>query len=352
MLAFLYAISPTPISWSNPAAGSGTTTATVNPTFSTPTGGNGSFTYSASLTKPVGSGASLANANTLSPSFTTDIDGVYIVRMTATDSLGQVSYSTYVYVYDSGVATSWQEIATYDLTGATPQLSMNTEGVNYTLTLASGQTITMRNSHSTGTAGTPVKNHTTNGLEMQITGNVSAPNNTTTSLLLPVITPMKNLTMVELLVTVNSLPTNSDGFTIELGETEPITSNDPGLYYKYNRVSGTSYTHMCGRRATTTATDSTGVSAGTSVLANVHIQLIFIGRLCLVYVDNATSFALPFAPTTYQGNVGSPAVVPADTIISPWSNNMLQLTLTEYANLATSKITLASYRVMQKVPVS
>lgn len=57
----------------------------------TPTGGIGTITYSASLTKPTGSASSVSGGTTTSPSFTPDKAGGYRLTVTATDAAGQTA---------------------------------------------------------------------------------------------------------------------------------------------------------------------------------------------------------------------------------------------------------------------
>ncbi len=57
-------------------------------TFSSPTGGDGSYSYSATLYKPGGSSATLSGSGLGAYSFTTDATGIYAVVLTVTDGVG------------------------------------------------------------------------------------------------------------------------------------------------------------------------------------------------------------------------------------------------------------------------
>lgn len=57
-------------------------------TFNAPSGGTGSYTYSAALSKPGGSSASLSGSGLGAYTFTTDTTGVYKVTLTITDTAG------------------------------------------------------------------------------------------------------------------------------------------------------------------------------------------------------------------------------------------------------------------------
>ena len=348
MLAFLYMLSSTPITWSNPSPGSGTATATVNPTFPTPTGGTAPFTYASVLSKPVGSSAALSNANTLSPSFTTDVEGLYTVSMTATDSRGVVAYSTYSYVYDSGSPLSWQDVGTIDFTTITPQANMNSEGVSYTL-----GTTTLRNSHpSTGSAATIDVDCTSNGLECVATSSFGAQGSTKVIYLPTSLNSISNMYCIDAIIKIPAMTTGTV-ITCEVGDTEAITSATAGLFAQFVLASASAFNFLAGRRVSTTTTKSTGQTINAGKPTYLYVQLVFTGRLMQVYAQAYSTRPSLAAPRslTYKGDIGFPSTLPADTITAVHGTQMFfQVTQSLNNTSDTQTIYIEKVKLSRKAP--
>lgn len=88
----------------------------------TPSGGS-AYTYAGALTVPTGSGAALDSATTANPSFTPDVVGVYVVTLTATDTVSGASV-TKVRTQEVGTTTLSVSIAAIsDQSGQTGTIS-------------------------------------------------------------------------------------------------------------------------------------------------------------------------------------------------------------------------------------
>lgn len=346
---------------SNPAGqdlSSGTTTATVD--FGAATGQQTVGTPTVTLGKPSGSAASAsvaANGSGWRVSMSSLADGEsYLVQLNYTAVDGQVTTAcARVDVAAASGVVTWSTLVNLDLTNCTDQSGLGVEG-SYTLVIG-GVSVPLVVSKSTGTAGTCTATLTNGvGLVVSHLGGASAPSNRTFALDLTSVygaglKPDINLLMVEFTMTVDAMSTNQDSVSCEVGEANPITSNNPGYFGRLNRVSGTQYDFVVGHRATSTATTSTGQTVKASLPASTHIQLVGMQRSWRAYWRESTSVANPRTPTT-QGNCGSAVVTPADSASDAWgTTTYAQVTLTGYGIAVPVGFTLKRVRVLAAQPV-
>lgn len=341
----------------NQALTAGTTTTTID--FAYATGETTSGTPTLTLLKPSGSSASGSVADTGSAwrvSLSSLANGeAYTAILDYTSTSGQVARQACLVGVAAGSAT-WSTLVDLDLTTCTTQAGLGTDGTR--TIVVGGQNVTLVTSHTTATEGTTTAT-LTNGTGLVVTHTPSAttpPQNRTFGFDLSTlygsdINPDRNQICLEAVIEVTSMPTNNDQIGLELGETNPISSNNPGYTIQLKRASSTSYLLVSGYRQTSSATLSTGQTFKTSAPTAFHAQLIGMGYSFEACAEEATSTSNPFSPSL-KGNCGGPAVSPADSSPSVWGTSQwAQITCTGYAAAASVVFTIKRIRLLAKQPL-
>ncbi len=108
-----------PVSLADPAGQVQSAAALASVTFSAATGGTGSYSYGTSFTKPVGSAATLAGSGVGPYTWTTDVEGLYRVTLTATDGRGVSSVAVGDVILDlPDTPLAWDDPAIQSQTSA------------------------------------------------------------------------------------------------------------------------------------------------------------------------------------------------------------------------------------------
>jgi hypothetical protein len=336
----------------------GTTSATID--FGAATGVATSGTPTVSLSKPTGSLAVASVAAngagwrvSLSSLANGESYGVTLVYLSVDGQVAQAFAR--VDVASSGLVTNWLTLVDLDLTNCTAQAGLGAEGT-YTIVIG-GVSVSLVVSRSTGTSGVctaALVNGT--GLTISHLPGASAPTNRTFGFNLSGVygaglKPDVNNLCFEVVASISSMPTNLDVFTWEVGESNPIDSNNPGYTARLSRASGNSYLGYCGYRVTSTATLSPGQTFKTSAPTAWHAQIVGMQRSWRVYMEEGLSPSSPGSPALV-GNCGTAVVTPADSAADVWSTPTYgQFTVTGYGATAPVELTLKRIRVLARQPV-
>lgn len=334
----------------------GTTSANVD--FGRATGQTTSGTPTAIIDKPSGSSASVSVSDTGS-AWRVAVSGMangeaYRVGLIFTASDGQVCYQTAEVTVAAGAAT-WATLVDLDLTNCTNQTGLGTDGTR--TIVINGVNVTLVTSHTTSTEGTTTAS-LVNGSGLEVTHTPSAttpPQNRTFGFDLSTlygsdINPDRNQLCLEVTLAISAMPTNNDQLTWELGEANPISSNNPGYTAKLKRISSSNWTLISGFRQTSSATESAGQTFKTSLPSSWHAQLIGMGWSWEIASEESLSVSNPHTPSL-RGNCGMPTNAPADSAPNYWGTSQYaQVTVTGNANAAAVVFVIKRIRLLSKQP--
>lgn len=330
---------------------SGTTSATVD--FAYATGEATSGTPVLTLLKPTGSGASGSVSNTgsvwrVSLSSLASGEG-YGVILEYTSTSGQIARQACRVTVAATATYDWTLVKYLDLTQATTQTGLGTDGTYTAVVGADSLPLTVTHTNALDPTTTAAL---TNGSGLVVSctaGSATAWNKMWSFKVSDLVGDLKidsNLVRVEALISVTTLNGTSDLISFEIGDGLPVTAAYPMFGTALIKNGASDWRFRGTRRNAASATHTLGGTFSTTQPTDMHAEVYAFGMWSRVFGDAGTSWSSDaWTITGFASYLGQDAIAGAAFNPSFWSTTQYVVLMLAGSTVGTVAATLKGFKI-------